>query len=327
MVACVEIGVCYSLRCAKNPMITFFKTKLLPHPVTQLLIKTVTKWQKDKCLEMGAALAYYALFSLFPILLVITSVVGFLLGPDTDVFKNILDVASNSLPAEAAGIVEQTLLQMNQGSVRAGIIGFALSLFAASSVFGALDRSVDRIWKAEEDEESSSGVLSTATSFLMKKLLAFGLVMTTAALLLLSLVSNIAIRVILQVIAKMDRNITAVKLDTFLIARGLQIGSSFLLVALAVLLLLRFLPSTATPWKDVWPGAILTTALLLGLQQLISRNIIQIGAQYQSYGVIGGVMILMMWLFFTCQIFFFGCAFSYVYAHMFGSRRRLDLEL
>ena len=308
-------------------MITFLKTKLLPRRATQLLFQTFAKWQQDRCLEMGAALSYYALFSLFPILLVVTSILGFLLGPETDVFNQILKFARDFLPPESFAIVEDTMLQLNQGSVQAGIVGFLLLFLAASSVFGALDRSVDKIWKATKDEVESDSLWSTAISFVGKKLVAFGLVISTAAFLLLSLLSNIVIRIVMQIITKMDRTISIFELNDLLIARVLQISSSFLVVALAVLLLLRFLPSTPTPWNDLWPSALLTTSLLLGLQQMVSHNVIQIGAQYNSYGVIGGVMILMLWIYFTCQIFFLGCEFSYVYAHLFGSRRHRQLEL
>jgi membrane protein len=90
---------------------------------------------------------------------------------------------------------------------------------------------------------------------------------------------------------------------------------------------MRFLPSTFTPWKDLWPSALLTTVCLVGLQQLVSNNIIYIGGQYQSYGVIGSVMIIMLWIFLICQIFLFGCELAYVYSHLFGSRRNHELEL
>ena len=277
---------------------------------------------------MGAALSYYALFSLFPIALVIAGVLGFLLGPDTNVARQILNFTQDSLPPEAFGIVEDTLLRLNRQSVGAGLVGFGLSFFAASSVFSALDRSVDRIWKAEVSASPESTTLKdNAVAFLLKKLFAFALVMSTSILLLLSLLSNIAIRVVISIIDNMNRTITLVDIDSLLIARLLQVSSSFLLVALAVLLLLRFLPSTRTPWKDIWPGALFTTLLLLSLQQLVSRNIIRIGGQYQSYGAIGGVMILMLWIYFTCQIFFLGCVMSYVYAHLFGSRRNHDFLL
>ncbi len=190
-------------------MLNFVRQTLLPSRPARLITQTLFKWQKDKCLEMGAALAYYALFSL----------------------------------------------------------------------------------------------------------------------LFLSLLSNIAIRVVIQVVIQLNDSISFLELDHLLIARALQMGTSVLTLSLAVLLLLRFLPSTRTPWKDIWPGALLTAALLLMLQQLVSNSVIEIGGQYQSYGVIGGVMILLLWIYFTCQIFFLGCEFSYIYAHLFGSRRHHPLEL
>ena len=308
-------------------MLNYVKNSLLPSKPVKLVFQTVLKWQKDKCLEMGAALAYYALFSLFPILLVLLSVVGVLLGPDTDSFAQIIDFVEGTLPPEALDIVKDTLLQLNQRSLRAGVVGFVLLFFTASSVFGALDRSVDRIWKAEEIADEQAGIRSTAIAFLVKKLFAFGLVLSTAALLFISLLSNILIRVVLAVVMQLSDSVSFLQLDQLLIARALQTGSSVLTLSLAVLLLLRFLPSTRTPWRDIWPGALLTAGLLLALQQLVSNSVIEIGGQYQSYGVIGGVMILLLWIYFTCQIFFLGCEFAYVYAHLFGSRRHHPLEL
>ena len=309
-------------------MVSFFRDKVISRRWAQLFIKTGLKWQKDQCLEMGAALSYYALFSLFPIALVIASVLGFLLGPETDAAQRILTFTQNSLPSEAFEIVEDTLLSLNRQSVGAGIVGFGLSFFAASGVFSALDRSVDHIWKAEDsDANESTSLQANAIAFLVKRLFAFGLVMSTSLLLLLSLLSNIAIRTVLGIIVNMDRAIAILDINSLLVARTLQLGSSFLLLALAVLLLLRFLPSTVTPWKDLWPGTLFTTTFLILLQQLVSRNIIHIGGQYQSYGAIGGVMILLLWIYFTCQLFFPGCEMSYVYSYLFGSRRNHELRL
>jgi membrane protein len=308
-------------------LLDYIRNDLLPSKPVKLITQTALKWQKDQCLEMGASLAYYALFSLFPILLVLLSVVGFLLGPETNAFAQIIEFVEGTLPPEALDIVRNTLLQLNQRSVRAGVVGFALLFFTASGVFGALDRSVDRIWKAEDATGDNRSFRATATAFIMKKLLAFALVLSTTALLALSLLSNIAIRVVLQLVIQLNESVEFLQLDNLLVARALQTGSSVLTLSLAVLLLLKFLPSTPTPWKDIWPGAMLTAGLLLGLQQLVSNSVIEIGGQYQSYGVIGGVMILMLWIYFTCQIFFLGCEFAYVYAHLFGSRRNHPLRL
>ena len=276
---------------------------------------------------MGAALAYYALFSLFPIFLVIASILGFLLGPDTDTSQRILALTRESLPTEAQEIVRNTLLQLNQQSVGAGIVGICLMFFTASSVFGAMDRSVDTIWKATENDSGDRKFLSSVLAFLRKKIFAFALVISSAAILLLSLILNIVVKVVLELVGKMQEGIIPIELDTLLIARALQIGSSFILLSVAVMFLQHFLPSTHTPWRDILPGTVVTTVLLMSLQKLVSQNVIEIGAQYQSYGAIGGVMILMLWIYLTCQIFFLGCEFSYVYAHIFGSRQHCKLEL
>ncbi|MGK7911056.1 MAG: YihY/virulence factor BrkB family protein [Synechococcus sp.] len=308
-------------------MMTFFKTKVLPARATQLIIKSFAKWQKDRCLEMGAALSYYALFSIFPIFLILTSVLGFLLGPDTNVLQRILSAANSSLPPEAFTTLQTTLLRLNQQSIQAGIVGFFLMFISASTVFGVLDRSVDLIWKVTEEQHHASSLLSAMGAFVKNRVVAFGVVISTAALLLLSLVLEIAVKFAVQIILIMEDSISFININALLLADVLQSISSFILVFLAVILLFYYLPSTHVKIRELWPGALLTTSLFTGLQNLVARNIISIGGQYQSYGAIGGVMILMLWLYFTCQIFFLGCEFSYVYIHLFGSRSHEVLEL
>jgi membrane protein len=99
-----------------------------------------------------------------------------------------------------------------------------------------------------------------------------------------------------------------------------------LALGVAISILFKILPTIELAWRDIWPGALLTTVLLLLLQQLISNSVISLGSRFLSYGVIGSVMMLMLWIFLTCQIFFAGCEFAYVYAHMFGTRRRVRGE-
>lgn len=308
-------------------MMTFFRTKVLPSRGIQLIVKTVVKWQRDRCLEMGAALSYYAIFSIFPIFLIIVSIVGFLLGPDTDVYQKILAVVGNYLPPEPFKIVQDTLLRLNERSVKAGIVAFFLTLFAASTVFGALKRSVNIIWKVDQKEHESEGLFSAVISLALARVFSFCIVISTAVLLFLSLLFNITIEFSLRVVTQMENSISFLKLDNILIAQILHFISSFLLLLFAILLLFYYLPFTQIGVKDIFPAAILTTVLLMGLQELVSHNIISIGAQFQSYGAIGGVMILMLWIYLTCQIFFIGCEFSYIYTHLFGSRRNLSLEI
>ncbi len=278
----------------------------------------------DQCLEMGAAISYYALFSLFPIVIVILSVAGFFLGPETDVMAQVLTYAQTSLPPTAYDIVEDVLMHLNQSSIGAGVVGFLLLFFTASSVFGALDRSVDKIWNVPVQERTSDSVKSKVFTLIKDRVIAFSLVMSTAALMVLSLLSNIAIKTVRQLLTSFNDLISFIDLNEVAIIRDIQVGVTFLVLCLVILGLFKILPSTAVRLGDIWLGSLMTAFLLVLLQMLVSNSVIRIGSQFRSYGVIGGVMVLMLWLYWTCQIFFIGCEFSYVYTHLFGSRRKRD---
>lgn len=300
----------------------YFRDRVLPSRVVQLGIQTIIKWQKDECLEMGAALAYYALFSLFPICLVILSIVGFILGPTTDAHDQLLKVAQNILPTEPFKIFEETLLNLNQSSIGAGLIGFFLLLLTSSKIFEALNRSVDKIWEIHTEPKPNQGLKDKVISFLKDKILAFFLVLSTVLVLLASMLSNVAIQIVLAIVNQFENVITGIKIDNLLLIRGLQLGISFFLVMAVIMGLFKVLPSCRVRWRDIWLGAFLTVCLLMLLQNLVSSGFIQIGEQFRAYGVIGNVMVLLLWIYLTFQIFFLGCEFSYIYTHLFGSRRQ-----
>ena len=302
-------------------MIDYFRIRILPLKSVQLLVRTGMKWQQDNCSGMGVALSYYALFSLFPILLVILSVLGSLLGPDTIAVQQIQRIVQQFLPPEIHGLIDSTVRGLNQTSTGAGIIGFGLLLYSASTVFGVLNYSVDQIWQVNSSEDNPNSLKRTVLIYLFNKLTAFLLVLGTALLLLVSMVSNLAINTVLELVGSIETVMPGLHLEDWRLADGLQIGSSFLLLALVNLLLLKVLPSTRVAWRDIWPGAMLTAVLLVGLQRLVSTSVISIGSKYLSYGVVGSVMILLLWIYLTCQIFFVGCEFSYTYAYLYGSRR------
>ncbi|MEB3359376.1 MAG: YihY/virulence factor BrkB family protein [Synechococcales bacterium] len=302
-------------------MINYVKTRILPAKPTQLILQTFQKWQQDECSEMGAALSYYALFSLFPTFLVILSVVGFFLGPDTNAVDQILRHAQTALPPMAYRIFEDALSQLNHSSVGAGAIGFVLLLFTSSNVFGALDRFVDKIWKAYHIQQDTPSLWASLIGVVKNRLFAFALVIGTSALMIVSLLSNIVLKTLRSVLINFSQLITFIDLDAVSLLKDIQIGLTFLTLYLVIGVLFKILPSTCVRWSDIWPGSLVTTGLLVALQQLISNSIVRIGSQYQSYGLLGGVMVLMLWLYLTCQIFFIGNVFTYVYAHLYGSRR------
>jgi membrane protein len=294
--------------------------------VAQLLIRTVIKWQKDECLEMGASLAYYALFSLFPILMVILSIFGLFLGSNTNIYQQILTLAQGALPAEAFNMVKDTLINLNQSSVGAGLIGFGLLLMTASKIFEALNRSVDRIWDVIKSPETNQKFKHIALTAVKDKIFSFLLVLSSAFLILLSLLSNIAIKIIVEIVAHFKEAINWLQIDDLLLIKALQVSISLLLSTAVVMFLFKTLPSTRIYWRDIWLGSVLTVALMSLLQHLVSSGIISIGGQFRAYGVIGNVMVLMLWIYLTIQIFFLGCEFTYVYTHLFGSRARSQVK-
>lgn len=280
-------------------------------------------WQRENCAEMGAALAYYALFSLFPIILVTLSVFGFWLGPNTYTYDRILQFTQEALPPAAASVVQSTLVNLNESSVGAGILGFLILLFTASNVFGALSRACNQIWNVRPDPEAPRKVPGVAIAFVRQRVLTFLMVLGTALLVLLSFLSTLAINITYSIIQRFSESLPYefIQLDELVSLENLQLVASFVVLGLVLLVLYKILPTTHVNWRDVWLGALIASAALLVLQQLVSSSIVQIGSNFASYGVIGGVMVLLLWIYITCQIFFFGSAITYSYAQQFGSRR------
>lgn len=285
-----------------------------------LIIQTALKWQRDDCLEMGAALSYYALFSLFPTVLIVLSIMGAFIGPESGASEQILLFAQNSLPPEAYSVVDNTLNQLNRNSLEAGIISFLILFFTASGVFGALTRSMNKIWQVDQEREDEKGVKSAAKKFMRNRFLAFVLVFSTSALIFISLVSKILIEVIIQVVENLENAVGLFQIDDLLVLKALQTSTSYLGISAIIMLLFKVLPNTRICWRDVWLGGLITSALFMLLQHLASNSIVRVGEQFLSYGAVGSVMILLLWIFLTCQVFFLGCELTYVYAYLFGSR-------
>lgn len=302
-------------------MVNFLRHRLKHSRWVKLIGRTILKWQQDECLEMGAALAYYAAFSLFPMILVSLSIVGFLLGPDTGAYDQILIFARDTLPPDAYQVFQATLLQLHTGSARASIIGFVILLFIASGFFGALSRSFDKIWHVHSRHRKSTGVRAIALNFLWRRLFAFLLVIGASSLVFASMLSNIVLDTLQRLLEGVNNRITLFTIDQLQVLPWLRLGGAFVVLTLVVMLLYKILPSTRIAWRDIWPGAIFTAVLWLILQQLISNSVISLGSRFRSYGVVGGFMVLMLWIYLTSQIFFLGGELTYTYAHLFGSRR------
>ncbi|MEY2985464.1 MAG: serum resistance locus BrkB, partial [Cyanobacteriota bacterium] len=294
-------------------VIDWCRTVILPARITQLILQTVLKWQRDECLEMGAALAYYALFSLFPICLVVLSIVGMLLGPESNYYLQLIELAKQALPNDSFSMVQQTLVNLNRSSMSAGAIGFGLLILTASKIFDALNRSVDKIWQVHPRQQAVTGVKHQAFTFVKNKILAFLLVLSTVFVFLCSMLANLAIKIIFSLVVDLEQSISWVQVDTLIILRSLQFGIFYFLITTVILGLFKVLPSTRLFWLDIIPGSLFTAAALMGLQNAFSSGIIRMGENFRAYGVIGNVMVLLLWIYLLFQVFFIGCELTFVF--------------
>ncbi|NNJ13195.1 YihY/virulence factor BrkB family protein [Chloroflexales bacterium ZM16-3] len=266
-----------------------------------------TKWQKDDCMSLGASLAYYTLFSFFPLILVILSVVGAVVDPqEFSVQQRLLDQIGSE---QVRGLVTQTLQNLNSSSTGAGLIGFVTLLLAASGIFGALDKSFDMIWEAHLEQKEGAGILAVIINVVQKKLLAFALVLGCALIMLLSIVSTVAVTAL--------SSFTTALPGQGILWQVVQFAASLGLLSLAFATLFKFLPNCKVPWGDVWVAALVGALLFTALQKVVG---IYLGrANYASYGVVGSVMALMVWIYLSSLVILLSGELSYAYARTYGS--------
>lgn len=275
--------------------------------VLTLFTETFKQWNLHKAPKMGAALAYYAVLSLAPLVILILSLLS-LLVQQTDARAEIVAQFS-SLAGRQGGEVVETILA-SASSTKAGIwsaiVGFVVLLIGASGAFGELQDSLNQIWDVKVGERPW-------TAMIKDRLLSFAMVFVIGFLLLVSLVLSAAIAA------------AAKFLQGYVPANGAVwelVNASISLVVITVLfaLIFRILPDTRIAWRDVWVGAALTSVLFTVGKFLIGLYLGQ-AAVASSYGAAGSLIIILLWTFYSSQILFFGAEFTHVFAHRFGTRQ------
>ena len=280
---------------------------MLDHPLVRVVRMTAEKYGRDDVGGQAAALAYYAIFSIFPLLLVTISLVGFFVDPSHfDVQQQLLSLVGSP---EVRDLITQTLEHFKANRVGAGLIGLGTLLFAATGIFAALDRAFDVIWERRGAE--GRNLRQTVASGVLDRLVAFGLLLGGAALILTSVLGTLIISLI-------DNYVT------WLPQRGLLVGwarqlLTVALITVALAVIYKVLPRPHPAWRDVWPAALVAAVLFTALQALAGLIFSRI--DFSSYGAVGGVMTLLMWIFLCAQIVLIGGELSFAWAHVFGSRK------
>lgn len=275
--------------------------------------KTYQEWADDNCLQIGAALSFYTLGSLVPLLLVISSILTYVLfftDAGDNISTQIIGYVSTNVSQDFGDQLQQIFTQRSEslasGSIISAIIGFVTLLFTASGVFGQLDNAFDEIWDVP-DEDKPSGIMGTIRA----KVFSFGMVLAVAFILLVS-------TVLTSVVAGFTGSIAEYIPGGAVLVWIVNMALNLFLISLVFMLLFKYLPSAKVEWRDVAIGGVLTAVLWVVGQQLLSLYFST--SSVSSYGIIGGVLAFLGYVYYSSQIVFFGGEFTQVYARTHGSR-------
>ena len=277
---------------------------------TWILIKTAfTAWNDDHAQSMGAALAYYTLFSMAPLLLIVIAIVGFIFSEEAA--RGEIAGQFQSLMGEQGALAVQALVesvnQPTQGFI-ATLIGGGLLLIGATTVFGELQNSLDRIWRAPVRDRSDG-----LWRLIRSRLLSFGMILGIGFVLMVSLVLSAGLSAIEKWWSPRFEGLEVM-------ANGVNFIFSFILTTGLFALIYKIMPQVRIHWSEVWIGAALTSLLFTIGKFLIGLYIGRSGVT-SGFGAAGSLVALLIWVYYSAQIFLMGAEFTWAYSHIFGSRK------
>ncbi len=272
-----------------------------------LLKQTFSEWLEDKAPQLGAALAYYTVFSLAPLVLLLLAIVGFLFRKDpSGTWEKITEQMSYFLDNSAIEVVQniaQTASHPNKSAL-ATTIGVLLALFGASGVFGQLQDALNTIWGVKAKPGNSIG------TFLRARFFSFAMVAGVCFLLLVSLVLE-------SVLKSFSQYVQAMFPGGIIIALVVYSIFDLAVVVLLFALIFKFLPDVKIQWRDVWIGAVMT-AIFFAIGKWALGLYLGSGTAASAYGAASSLITLLLWIYYSSQILLFGAEFTQVYAARAG---------
>jgi membrane protein len=248
--------------------------------------QAVTAWNNDYAPSMGAALSYYTLFSIAPLILIVVAIAGFAFG-DEAARGEIFEQLAGLVGPQGAQAVEELLQHADRpgAGALAAISGTAALLLGATAVFGELQNALDRIWRAPARKEDEGWF-----KLVRARLLSFGMVLAIAFVLMVSLVMS----AVLSALGEW---------------RALDVAASFALSTLMFALIYKIIPRVRIRWRDVWLGASVTAALF-ALGKLLIGLYLGRSALASAFGAAGSLVVMMVWVYYSAQVFLLGAEFT-----------------
>lgn len=270
--------------------------------------KAVMAWIDDYAPSMGAAIAFYTVFSLAPLIILVLAIAGFFWGQEA-VQGQLMGQMGGLLGQDGAqaieGVVSSSAQEKDQGII-ATVSSLVVLAVGATTVFAELQSALDRIWEVPASEKKS-GIWNMIRS----RLLSFGLVLSLAFLLLVSLVVSTALAALGSWMGGLMPG-----WETLLQVLNLVISFGILTVLFAMIF--KFMPQVHVAWRDVWVGALLTALLFVIGKYLIGLYVGK-SSVASSYAAAGSLVVVLLWVYYAAQVFLLGAEFTWVYATEHGS--------
>ncbi|NLG96645.1 MAG: YihY/virulence factor BrkB family protein [Chloroflexi bacterium] len=271
-----------------------------------MLKETFKEWNEDKAPRLAAALAYYTIFAIAPLLLIIISIAGFVIGNNATVQQQILQQVEATVGPQGAQAVQTIIENASRpgAGIIATIIGVVTLLVGATGLFGQLQGSLNTIWDVKPKE--GRGI----TGMLKDRFLSFTMILGLCFLLLVSLVISTAISVLNSYFSDLLGG-------TGIIAQIVDLAISIGIITFIFAMIFKILPDVEIAWSDVWIGALITAVLFTIGKYLLSWYL-STSAPGSAYGAAGSLVILLLWVYYSAQILFFGAEFTQVYSRRYG---------
>jgi len=270
-----------------------------------LIKQTVKEWSEDKVPRLGAALAYYTMFSLAPLLIIAIAIAGLVFGEEA-ARGRITDELRTLINDDAAVMVEDLIANARRpgAGLVATIIGVVTLLLGASGVIGQLKDSMNTIW--EVGPKPGRGILG----LLKDRFLSLAMVLGIGFLLLTSLVLSAGLDAVSEFAFGEDAGFPL---------QALNFVASFAVITLLFAVIYKVLPDVKIAWRDVWIDA-LVTALLFNLGKFLIGVYLSRSTTASVFGAAGSLILILLWIYYSSQILFFGAEFTQVYANRFGGK-------
>ena len=266
-------------------------------------------WVKDHAQSMGAALAFYTIFSIAPLLVIVIAIAGSIFGEEAargEIYSQLQGMLGSHGAAAVQGLLES--VGRRSDSAPAAALGAVVLFVGATSVFAELQDALDRIWRAPQRARRAG-----LWSLVRARLLSFGMVLGITFLLIVSLAFSAAMRALSR---WWDPGSTS-----WITFSGLtELSLNVVLLTAVFAMIYKTMPRASIAWRDVWVGAAVTSVLFIAGKALIGLYIGRSGIT-TLFGAAASLIVVLLWVYYSAQIFLFGAEFTWVYSHRYGSRR------